>query len=375
MRIGILTFHRARNCGAMLQAWALKAVLEKMGHSVEFPFCNSVGAKKIPMICCIPKGKRGMSWIRSFLGRLYLDVRYILHGGYAAKSYDKFRSKFLPERKCEVNDLDRYFDVIVVGSDQVWRSAQTKADTALFRGDIIPLKLPVVSYAASIGDSFLPEEDARNLVKSLIRQKAISVRESLAQEQLSLYGINNVSVVLDPTLLVGKDDFLKVAQAGEDKVTKPYIYMYTLEATDFEMSIAENLSKHLGMNLLVSPVYPDCKCCDSRFFNYHTGPSEMIRFIEGAEFVIAASFHGTAIALTFHKRFISIRNRAGESDSRPMSLLSKLGLESRLIDPTVSFGDIISRLIAPLPETAFEKLSILAEQSKMWLANALKETM
>ena len=37
MRIAVLTFHWEDNCGAMLQAWALRTVLERMGHQVTFP--------------------------------------------------------------------------------------------------------------------------------------------------------------------------------------------------------------------------------------------------------------------------------------------------------------------------------------------------
>ena len=36
MKIGILTFHRAHNYGAMLQAYALHKVLSDKGHNVEF---------------------------------------------------------------------------------------------------------------------------------------------------------------------------------------------------------------------------------------------------------------------------------------------------------------------------------------------------
>ena len=36
MKIGILTYHRAHNYGAMLQAYALRTFLQKQGHWVEF---------------------------------------------------------------------------------------------------------------------------------------------------------------------------------------------------------------------------------------------------------------------------------------------------------------------------------------------------
>ena len=36
MKIGILTYHRAHNYGAMLQAYALQHFLQSKGHQVDF---------------------------------------------------------------------------------------------------------------------------------------------------------------------------------------------------------------------------------------------------------------------------------------------------------------------------------------------------
>ena len=73
MRIAILTFHRAYNCGAMLQAWALKTVLERMGHVVEFPICNHVGETRRWLYDWVNKEKHGIQLIRSLLGRTFVN--------------------------------------------------------------------------------------------------------------------------------------------------------------------------------------------------------------------------------------------------------------------------------------------------------------
>ena len=73
MKIAILTFHRAYNCGAMLQAWALRTVLERMGHVVEFPILNHVGERN-RWLKLIDFRKRGMNLIRSFIGRFLLNI-------------------------------------------------------------------------------------------------------------------------------------------------------------------------------------------------------------------------------------------------------------------------------------------------------------
>ena len=104
MRIGILTFHRAYNCGAMLQAWALKTVLERMGHQVEFPICNHVGETPRWRFCeWQNREKKGLQWIRSVVGRAYVNLRSIPYHlgsipceGVLRDRYKSFRREFLP---------------------------------------------------------------------------------------------------------------------------------------------------------------------------------------------------------------------------------------------------------------------------------------
>ena len=53
MRIGILTFHRAHNYGAVLQCYALQEVLSRMGYRVEIvdyrqPFIESFYRIRFP---------------------------------------------------------------------------------------------------------------------------------------------------------------------------------------------------------------------------------------------------------------------------------------------------------------------------------------
>ena len=69
MKIAILTFHRAYNCGAMLQAWALRTVLERMGHTIEFPILNHVGETKRWKIPLIDANKKGLT---HYTGEFYL---------------------------------------------------------------------------------------------------------------------------------------------------------------------------------------------------------------------------------------------------------------------------------------------------------------
>ena len=111
MRIAILTYHRAYNCGAMLQAWALKTVLERMGHTVEFPICNHVGEYSRWMNV-IP---RNVSLVKKAYVLGLSPMIYAGSFGVASKSisgFVKFREKYLPERVTSPKELDKYYDLL-----------------------------------------------------------------------------------------------------------------------------------------------------------------------------------------------------------------------------------------------------------------------
>ena len=149
MRIAIITFHRAYNCGAMLQAWALKTVLERMGHKVEFPICNHVGEDKRWKYEWINRDKRGMQVFRSLVGRFMLNALSIPCEDILRMRYRHFRKMHLPERVCSPDNFDKHYDLVVVGSDQVWSAKHSKSDAPLFLAENHSACVRKIAYAAS----------------------------------------------------------------------------------------------------------------------------------------------------------------------------------------------------------------------------------
>lgn len=107
MRIGILTFHWAQNYGAVLQCYALKRKLEELGHDVfvidRLPRYRGVLRALYHRVSY----KHYLSWIKfSRFNRVYLMPK--------TRAYHSSESLF---RKFSKEQLD----VVVVGSDQLWR--------------------------------------------------------------------------------------------------------------------------------------------------------------------------------------------------------------------------------------------------------------
>lgn len=69
------------------------------------------------------------------------------------------------------------------------------------------------------------------------------------------------------------------------------------------------------------------------------GPKEFLEYINGAEFVLTDSFHGTVFSINFHKNFYVFNRNYGTAvnqSTRIVSILNKCKLSDRLINSKVS---------------------------------------
>ena len=371
MKIAILTFHRAYNCGAMLQAWALQTTLRQMGHSVEFPKCNYVGSFR-PFHFSRHLSLSGKSFCRcliSIFGRLYLDIRAILGFLPPKNQYDKLRRRIFKERNCRPENFQWLYDCVIIGSDQVWNPDITEEFESLYTGEDIPDSLPIVAYSASCGDYPLNEDFLKKLGIVLRKYKGVSVREPYSKEQIAFHYNGKIDIVADPTLLLRKEDYA-IIQAPVVH-NRPYIYVYALWASDFIVKTADEIARRKGLDLIITPVYSHINDGTSPHFRMNVTPDKMVGYIAGAEYVIASSFHGTALSILHGKKFLSLREALDEHESRPAALLNRLGLMSRLVTPDVSIDEMMIRIDEDYPSDAMQKLELFRNESLDWLRNTL----
>ena len=371
MKIGIITFHRAYNCGAMLQAWALKTVLERMGHAVEFPACNNVGETRRWLYDLINRQKKGIKAVRSFIGRFAINAFSIPSEDILRWRYKRFRKSYLPERVCKPSDFDRYYDVVIVGSDQVWSVKHTGSDAPIFFAENTSDSVSKIAYAASYGDKPLEDSDISRVVSSLGRFTAVSVREPLARRQLSNFSTKQIDVVLDPTLLLEDSDYGAIT-ARFKSCKRPYLFMYTLSTAPFFINTAKSLSERLGVECVIAPCYQYSRLGAPKGLTYGISPDRLVAYVRDAKYVLAGSFHGTAMAVIFKKPFLSLRTQVDEYESRPAALLNKIGCEDRLVNPTVDIDQMEALLKYNVSPIAFDLLSVEREHSLNWLKNEIE---
>ena len=268
-KIGTLTFNRAINYGAVLQAFALKKKLEAYNEDVEV--INYFQPHVESVYSC--KGKRG------FIRYLFFNRRN--------RKFRKFNKEISSEKIYDKESIKQAnYDKIIVGSDQVWNYFCSGGDETFLLPNI---KAKKYSYAASFGVGELSENQIGVFKENLSQFNYLSVREKTGQDicknQLGL----SADVVLDPTL-------------------------------------AKYISKLKGL-----PIYNISVKVKDFFGNKvikNAGPKEWVDLFYNATYIVTDSFHATAFSINFNKQFYSfaINNKA----SRIVDLLNMLGISERL---------------------------------------------
>ncbi|RFU96274.1 polysaccharide pyruvyl transferase family protein [Sphaerochaeta halotolerans] len=221
------------------------------------------------------------------------------------------------------SELGEKYDYFIVGSDQVWNPTFPEF-SELFFLTFAP-KNKRVTYAPSFGLVDLPIELKENFTRWLKEIKHISVREKAGADIINNLTGRDVPIVLDPTMLLTKEEWLKVSIPINDNPKGPYILTYFLGKLDYKTNneIVRFARKHHMKIVRINE--PTSKY-------YTSGPGELLTLINQASLILTDSFHGTVFSLLFQKPFLTYK-RSGNRDnmfSRIESLFSLLHLQKRL---------------------------------------------
>lgn len=308
-KIGILTFQypENRNFGAILQTYAHLTLIKKFNTYVE-------------IINYIPNDYKNMS--------LKIKLLTILE----SKWFKEFSDKFLKLSNFEsLENEDKKYDIFIVGSDQVWRAKWLQEKVKHYFFDFVDDNKKKIAYAASFGiDYWEGDEKLTEEIKNLIKRfNHISVREESGIDICkNTFGIDNAVCVLDPTLMISREDYQPILDDWQDKshLKKKYIAHMLLDDTEELKKESENIADYLEANINhIKGKYK--KILWKNYFAYNK-VSQWLTYLKDAELVITDSFHCTVFSLIFHKKFIVVANR-GRGIARLETLLGKVGLEDR----------------------------------------------
>ncbi len=333
-RIGILTFHRAHNYGAVLQCYAMQCFLQSQGYQanvidynkkelwdgynwydkedVRFAFSSF---RKIPTRCI----KLLIKWFK-VIPRYYKFIRF-------------------QKRQLELCSTDEItwnpFDLILIGSDQVWNTEITHGFDPFYWGTFErPASTKVASYGASL-KRFWDKSDWPIVSELLTRLDAVSVREESVATRIQELGAGIVPVVVpDPVFLLSSKQWDSLAK--KPAVKDPYVFFYQARDSEYVYDVAQRIADEKKMKLIV--LSANVKGRNSNECR-SASPAEFVGWIQNADFIVTSSFHATAFSIIFKKDFCCVDLNLGE-DNRLRNTLQRFNLSERYIRSYEDFSSL-----------------------------------
>lgn len=308
IRIGVLTFHRAVNYGAFLQAFCLVTRLNKE---------KDIKAELIDYEMKTAKDSYDVDRRYSLKQKLFGDASYKLE-----KQRARFFLKGIRQIRdlcssgyCCTNSTEEFFsfvkgkyDIIISGSDEVWRpkSFRPFPNPYFLPGDPGCRKL---SYAASgRTDYSLMEEADRKLVRQCFADfEFVSVRDMATYTAVCNEGIDPEKMMLscDPSFLY---DFPDKTRPFSQVLGRRYRLdpgKKNLLLAGVDGSAIDSIHDYFGKEYnIVSTVLYYEGCVNASAIT----PFEWRELVAGADLVITSLFHGVCFSIVNDIPFIAVIN-------------------------------------------------------------------
>ncbi|MES2545931.1 MAG: polysaccharide pyruvyl transferase family protein [Bacteroidota bacterium] len=363
MKIGIITYHRAHNYGALLQLYSLKSHLSQNNNEVEiidyWPKYHSDEYSifsRFSELLFKTKVKRVLFFIFDFYRILKRRNGYL---GFIKNNLGLSKSvKFVTKES--INNQN--FEVVIYGSDQIWRRhnlPQFKEFDDVYFGNYPLHAIKKITYAASMGEINLNEADKSFIATSLKNFDTISVRELSLKNEIKELVNKQISLVLDPVFLLSKNKWIELLQlpVKRDK----YVFLYQLLRSDDSLLLTKKAADYYSCEVVEIPGTSVDPLLWAKRYNQTASPIEFLTQIKNAEFVVSTSFHGVAFSIIFEKQFYALG--MGNNSGRVQDLLTSLNLQDRYIQNVedadfTNFIDYknVNEMLHPLKENSIQFL-------------------
>ena len=228
------------------------------------------------------------------------------------------------------------FDAMIVGSDVVWYQWQYGIRPVKLLDFEMVKPYKKISYAASFGNDIIPLENVEELKRCLSSFSYISVREKSSIDLLKQIGVEKAEHVLDPTLLLDRNDWYSIESSVNELKGKKYIFAYILNRNEDDRKSIIKLGKQLELPIVTVPYAAgiinkaDDSFGDHRLMNCTL--QEWVWLIHNAELVITDSFHGAAFSANLKKKFlVTKRKESFDMNNRMVDFLQLINQKDKYI--------------------------------------------
>lgn len=352
-KIGLLTFHRALNYGAVLQCWALKRACEALGCEVETIDYN-------------PFGHYEAKWA---IGRRpYVAYKYLLQLYRFGKFVDKWLNPTIhTESHKWIKQNPPKDDIYIVGSDQVWANDVVGELLDSYLLDFAPKYARRIAYAASTAGN--PLKLTEYQADELRKFAAISMREKQSVPDIQPHVEITVEDVCDPTMLLIERDYFDIERKPLC-LPKHYVAYFNLAGDSFCEESAKFIGRTLG--LPVVSVVGKYNIWAKRNYPAPT-PEQWLYILHHADYICTNSFHGVALSIVFQRPFVYCEAHVKKHSNRVgriQNLLEQTKLTERYAADIETVRSILKNMESCYDNKAIEKYRT---RSYEWLKNAIED--
>lgn len=352
MRIGLITWWKTLNYGAMLQAIATYAFLKSLGHDVECVDFRQPADR-------YPEMLRWRRWYRGKQGllKLFLEYKAFDALGRIRKSRACVESCLKLGRLCKSYDdiVAEHYDLIVVGSDQLWNPKFLEEEGKDYLFTNMPASVKRISLATSIATETLPDNFKERFYDGLSKFLSLSVREPSLIPLLEEMSGKKVFWSVDPTLLFSGSDWvrllkLKVCDVNKKSPIVGYFLSGFENYLDSLIAVAKHEKRklHLYVDLhslryfpglsargILSYLHMRAKLMFSRHIKIcmSASPADFVQDVANSYAVVADSFHALMFATVFRKNVkVHVPDSRKCMGSRITCFLDRTGIRNVVVD-------------------------------------------
>lgn len=336
----IVTWYGTDNYGSNLQAFGLSAVLNKQGYDVSF-----FGGFKVHSFLI----KHPLLIFARIINRLnnkkrnsfFNPIPYVLSNK-RKNRLEKFKHEYfntvIYQSSAQWKKAIMDKTIFVSGSDILWNPA-LGYPTSCFLDFAYYAKLSRFSYASSVGALELPKKYYKAYRRYLGSMKAVGVREESVKKMLEPIIKREVTQVVDPTLLLSKDDWLAFSESAKLSVPisdNGFILCYFVMNDKRYWNYVKSIAQVCNKQIIVLPMH---KLDEEQPYDIIMDgtPPEFVWLINNADFVCTDSFHACVISSILHKEFYLLRRTRKAENAKYDDFLNRYGLSDRSVSDESEF--------------------------------------
>lgn len=314
MKVGIVTIFDNNNHGNRLQNYALQQVLLRCANQVVTMKNKPWYSKKSRIARMLPLAES------AFFNRVLGMERRARIVEFTNRHVRLSRGCYWYDKPNQAPKGADCCDVYCAGSDQIWNPTMGR------RGSFDYLRFApaerTFSYAASFGIDEIPEEYREAVAEGLRHVKHISVREDAGKRIVEeLTGRTDAQVVVDPTLLLTRQEWDQVIAKPAGDVPEKYLLTYFLgNVSDGRRAAISRRAQELGCQII--------ELMDPKSPFYAVGPDAFVWLIKNACYICTDSFHGSVFSFLYGRPFavFAREDKGPDMGSRMKTLMEKFSL-------------------------------------------------